>query len=177
MHRTPQSSKPNAHTYSPQENLWIHTRSGNVTECEKILSNRSANVNHTYYSDPHRTVLHLAIKNKDENMIKLLLQYGADMNARDHHGVLPYFRADSDLQLKIYSILKPEQSNNQKRPFNPYLVPKEVNMKEYVEFSDAQDEKFIKDISDHINSVRTIHTEHLGLSGDTNDISSPTEPN
>lgn len=171
MHRTPQSRKSNAHTDLLEENLWIHTRSGNVTECEKILKISPTIVNHTYDSDPHRTVLHLAIKNKDENMIKLFLKYGADMNARDYHGVLPYFRADSDLQSKIYNML------TAKRSFNLNPAPKEVNMQAHAEFLDAQYEKFMNDISNHINSIPTIHVEHLGLSGDTNDISSPTDPN
>jgi hypothetical protein len=49
--------------------------------------------------------LHVAAKNKQEEVAKLLISYGADVNAQDETGKTPIFYATQNADLKITSLL------------------------------------------------------------------------
>jgi len=60
--------------------------------------------------------LHFATKNKKEEVAKLLIRYGADVNAQDENGKPPIFHAVQNADLKISKLLLTNKANIKDNP-------------------------------------------------------------
>jgi ankyrin repeat protein len=60
--------------------------------------------------------LHVATKNKQEEVAKLLISYGADVNAQDETGKTPVVYATENADLKITKLLLTNEANIKDNP-------------------------------------------------------------
>jgi len=63
--------------------------------------------------------LHVATKNKQEEVAKLLISYGADVNAQDETGKIPIFYATENADFRITKLLLTNKANIK---YNPELL-------------------------------------------------------
>ena len=76
---------------SYKKDLHYYVRSNNLRTCEELI--KSVNVNET--DERERTPLHVAVIFASDKLCKLLLEHGADVNAKDNYN-------DSPIQVAYY---------------------------------------------------------------------------
>ena len=108
-------------TVSPEdvnncEFLHAAVKKGYLKIVEQLLKH-GTEVNKLYKSYGRGCMpLHVAAKNKEEEVAKLLISYGADVNAQDETGKTPIFYATENADLEIFNLLLSNKANVKDNP-------------------------------------------------------------
>lgn len=71
-----------------EDNLFTFATEGNIEKVRQFLENNNFNINQSY--PPYeRTALHQASENGHFEIVRLLVEYGADVFAKNNHGRTP----------------------------------------------------------------------------------------
>ncbi|CAL1682579.1 unnamed protein product [Lasius platythorax] len=81
-----------------------------------FYATENVNMLHNSISGKGYIPLHIATKNKQEEVAKLLISYGADVNAQDETGKAPIFYATENADLKITQLLLTNKANIKDNP-------------------------------------------------------------
>ena len=95
---------------TPYEDLIEAIENGNLKAAQSALRN-GADVNKMGCESPYRTPLMIAAEEGKENLAKLLVEYGADVNAVDHYGDTALMWAANDGHLNVVEFLVEHGAN------------------------------------------------------------------
>ena len=93
-------------------NLHRACQAGDETEVHRLL--QDPNINVEFVNDEGATALHTACKKGNVGIVRLLLEYNADVNSRDKEGRTPLMVGIGGISLyTFYSFLNPHDLNNE----------------------------------------------------------------
>jgi len=95
---------------APYQDLIEAIENGNLKAAQSALRN-GADVNKMGYESPNRTPLMIAAEEGKENLVKLLVEYGADVNAKDHYGDTALMLAANAGHLNVVEFLVEHGAN------------------------------------------------------------------
>ncbi len=95
---------------SPYEDLIEAIEKGNVQAARSALRN-GADANAKEHEPPYRTLLIIVADEGKENLAKLLVEYGADVNAKDVHGDTALMWAANAGHLNVFKFLVEHGAN------------------------------------------------------------------
>lgn len=100
---------------------------------ELLIKKKLYNFDINHCPDGKQTVLFFAIKNADINVVKLLVEYGADINFKNKKGVTAAHLASDYGKWDILAWLKDKEVNNKKAPTDFFQHSPKSNKGEIIE--------------------------------------------